>query len=111
MFTVPSGSDPGTQLWWIGVWIVCGLVCGGISASLAIRRGLPAGRWFVAGFLGLLAGVAGVLMKRPLANTVRGATRRPVLCPCGHENHPAARKCLRCGAGLTPSAASEVDHV
>lgn len=110
MFPVPSASDAGTGLWWIGVWIVCGLFCGGISATLAIRRGLPAGPWFFAGFLGLLLGVAAVLIKRPLPNPVAAAVRHPVLCPCGHENHPAARKCLGCGAALTPSASSEVDH-
>lgn len=106
---------------WIGIYVLIGLLFGALSAYTAIHRRQPAKTWFFAGlFLNVFA--LGALLLRPTGakrddepEGVPGGlrkvptTRTPTVCPqCGHENHPSATQCNLCGTALTPSVHSEV---
>ena len=96
---------------WFGLYVLAGLIFGGLAAGTALRKGMPPVRWF---FLGLVftAPVWAYLLIcncQGASESGREKTLHPLACPkCGALNHPAAAGCLGCGAGLTPAAASEV---
>ncbi len=100
-----------------GLFVLVGLACGGLTAVLAIQKGLPARMWFVIGFLLSVFGVIAVIVtkSRPTTFSARGCPKEPLtrdeaICPeCGHANHPSATRCLECGTTLTPAVASEVE--
>jgi hypothetical protein len=102
-----------------GLYVVTGLVAGAACAYLAVGRGLAPIPWF---FAGLLANVIpliviltrhGADLSRFPAGIPRGLSKVPTtlsprFCPpCGAENHPAARRCLECGAPLEPTVEPE----
>ncbi len=95
---------------WFGLYILVGLIFGGLAAGTALRKGMPPVRWF---FLGMIF-TAPVWAYLSICNchgpaSGRATTLPPLACPkCGALNHPAARGCPACGAALTPTAVSEV---
>lgn len=103
---------------WFGVYVLAGLICGGLSAHLAVRTGFSPAGWFLLGFL-LLAGPCLYLRRRsprpgtrcpPPGMAKPLTTLQPVACPaCGAANHPSASRCLACGGRMEPQAPSEVE--
>lgn len=106
-----------------GLYLVAGLICGGISAYLAVQKLLSPWPWF---FAGLLLNVAAVLaiafcpardrsgLPDGVAPGLRkvASTAAPVACPaCGALQHPSARECAACGGTLSPRFESEVGRV
>jgi hypothetical protein len=107
---VPSGW------FWAGIYVLLGLVFGGLSAHRAIATGRAPLRWFLAGLLFSVVAYLYLLAARPEAAVALPPglhklplTRDPLPCPnCGHGNHPSALRCSRCGRNLEPTASSEV---
>jgi hypothetical protein len=111
---------PMTRGWlWLGLYVLAGLVCGGLAAYSAVGRALPPRRWFFAGLAGNVLALA-ALATRPAGDASRlpagvprglakvATTRSPVTCPvCGAGNHPAAAACSTCGAVLAPAVEAE----
>jgi hypothetical protein len=101
---------------WAGVYVLLGLVFGGLSAHRAIATGRAPLRWFLAGLLVSVAAYFYLLIARPVAAVALPPglhkvplTRDPLSCPnCGYGNHPSARRCSHCGRDLTPAVSSEV---
>jgi hypothetical protein len=101
-----------------GVVVLLALISAAGAAYLAVGRGLPARRWFLAGLLAPIAGpvLAATRPRRPEAPTVTGLAKIPLTaapsgCPgCGAANHPTARRCLCCGASLANSERSETER-
>jgi hypothetical protein len=103
-----------------GVWVLLALIFGGLSGYAAVSKGLnPIPHFFIGFFLSAL-GYIYVLTRPALAK--RGevpaglvkvhTTFAPMPCPqCGSTQHPAATKCLGCGAELQPLTQSEVIRV
>ena len=107
---------------WFGVYVLAGLVCGAIAAYVALGKGLAPLPSLVAGLLLNVVALA-LVAARPrgdVSNLPEGvpdglrkvpATYTPLPCPkCGHENHPSARACARCGAALAPQLESEAQR-
>ena len=107
---------------WFGVYVLAGLVCAAASAYLAVNRAQSPATWFFAGLFGNVAALVVLLFIIPKGDATLlpagvpsglakvPTTREPVVCPsCGRENHPSAKNCSSCGAGLSPSVASEVE--
>ncbi len=118
LFDEGGVAQKSMQLGWLlfGVWVTIALLCGAISAGIALRKGLPPVKWF---FIGLIASVIGLIFAviQPAKETVElpeklgkiSTTPSPRPCPkCGETNHPTAKKCAGCGTALTPSTESEV---
>ncbi|NNE09367.1 MAG: hypothetical protein HKN20_12470 [Gemmatimonadetes bacterium] len=102
---------------WIGCYVLLGVLTGGGAAFVAVRKGIPAGSSFAIGFALNVIGLAIVLAK-PARETefhVTGlrkvpTTRASLRCPdCGKANHPSANLCLHCGRALEPLSRSEVN--
>ena len=111
-----------SSVWfWVGVYVVAGLVFGALAACRALQTGNRALAWFGIGFLFTLPGYL-YLLTRPKremaapAGVPRGmrkiaATSAPEPCPgCGATNHPAAKRCIGCGGKLTPHMESEAQR-
>jgi hypothetical protein len=112
-----EANGGGSVYLYAGVFVLVGLVFGGLCAHMAMLKGLKPWRWFALGFLFSLPAFAVVASRQKPEDAAEmpgglekvHATREPVPCPgCSGTNHPAAAKCLHCGAALTPSATSEV---
>lgn len=101
---------------WLGVWVVLGLVSSAAAAYVAVDRGQPPLGWFFAGLVGNVAALAVLAFAIP-----RGASRAPKglakvpstraarpCTACGAALHPAASVCPACGAALEPLVPSEV---
>ncbi len=121
LFSAPHPSRPtfGPNLFYFGLYVVLGILSGGITAYVAVQKGLNARTWF---FAGLLANVIAVAMvatcrgqeilfrKKGLCKTPQ--TYEPVPCPnCGRSNHPSATRCAGCDHLLAPTVSSEVARV
>ena len=114
-----GGAGGGGHGWLIlGVWVTLGLLGAAICTGVALRKGLPPLRWFVAGLVVHVIAVIFVLMRsapRPV-NLPPGlakipATAAPYRCAqCGGHNHPSATTCRDCSAEITPTADSEVER-
>lgn len=103
---------------WLGVWVVLGLVGGAWAAFLALSKGLEPAPWLWRGLAFNLIAVVAVALK-PAAKSGAGgavppglakipATAAPRDCPgCGGPNHPNARRCVGCGATLAAGGESE----
>ena len=98
---------------WLGAWVLAGLLFGGLNAHMALGRGLAPAMWFALGFV-FTAPASLALWRRPRSASSMGglkrigSTRHPVDCPaCGASNHPAANACSSCRAPMVPSANSE----
>lgn len=98
-----------------GLYVFSGLITGGLSAFVAIRKGLGGGSAFVAGMALSVAGLAVTLARAkgetaavPKGHTRALKTRPGTTCPsCGEPAHPDASRCPRCGSALTPAGPSE----
>ena len=116
LFNNESGGM-GSGWFFLGMYVLAALVSSGLSGYTAVAKGLDPKPYFILGFILSLFGYLYVL-SRPAAaqaGAVPGglvkvpSTLEPVPCPhCGYTNHPAAHKCLGCGAALQPSVRSEV---
>lgn len=115
-----GGESQALSLGWffLGLYILLGLIFAALCAHQAMRTGHSATAWFGAGLAlnavgylllitrrpGEMDGPEGVpagLQKIPL-------TYSPRACPvCGAPNHPSATQCSACGAALEPQAPSE----
>ena len=105
---------------WFGVYVLVGLIFGGMTAYTAVAKGLSAVPHFFIGFFLPVIGFAYV-MSRP-SSVKKGeipdglvkvpTTSAPEQCPkCNYTNHPSATACAGCGAELQPEIASEVSKV
>lgn len=107
----------------LGIYIVVGLILGAACGYIAVSRGHAPIPWFFAGLAVNLLALAALLcrprgdLSRLPGGVPRGlakvpTTRPPRPCPkCGSENHPAARRCARCGGALQPAVAPETERV
>lgn len=100
-----------------GLYMLVALIFGGMSGYTAVSKGLqPIPHFFIGfffsalGYLYVLSRPAAVTKGEIPAGLVKvPATHAPVPCPdCGNTNHPAATKCVGCGAKLQPLMQSEV---
>jgi hypothetical protein len=109
----------GVDLFWflVGFYILTAVIFAGLSAYMAVNKGLKPVPHF---FIGLAFSALGFLyvLTRPPAGQISGgltkvhATSDPVSCgKCGYPNHPSSRKCVRCGSDLSPSTTSEVERI
>src|SRR5262249_13451233 len=116
----PEPASPLLGVWFfLGLWVVLGLVCGAASAYIAVTRGLPPIPWFFRGLAVNLVALGWVRTRAPADPSVfpqgvpRGlrkvpSTRAPLPCPrCGEENHPSARACATCRGALDPRVDAE----
>jgi len=104
----------------IGLYVLVGLIFGGLSAYQAVSKGLPAVSYFRLGFLFNVLGLVWAIT-RPAStragNIPRGlakvsTTATPIHCDkCSCHNHPSAQICLECGANLTPKYHSDVTRI
>jgi hypothetical protein len=105
-----------------GLYVLSGLVIGGLAAHRALQRGYNPIAWFAAGLLFSFAGYL-FLLTRPKKTVFAPAgipaglgkiasTYAPLACPaCGAENHPSATQCGGCGARLQARVLSEAARV
>lgn len=107
---------------WLGLYVLVGLVFGAVTAYAAIHRRHSARTWFFAGLFFNVVGLAALLM-RPMGtsgpNEPSGVpaglrkvplTHEPATCPtCGYANHPSGQRCNHCETPLTPTIRSEVE--
>jgi hypothetical protein len=120
LFGTQNGSLSNAWLYF-GLYVLVGLAFGALCAHRALISGYGPLGWFG---LGMLFNVFayGALLTRPRREIVApagipgglgkiAATYPPVVCRCGAENHPSARKCSTCGSALEPRAVSEVERV
>jgi hypothetical protein len=114
----PDRTSYGPALLYLGIFVVVGLVSGGITSYVGIQKGLPGIRWFVIGFFLNIIAIATVfwcrgremlLNKKGLCKTPQ--THDPLPCPCGNLNHPSANRCSGCGRELQPTLKSDVARV
>lgn len=104
--------------WFVfGVYILLGLIFGGLSSYAAVAKGLAPLPHFFIGFALSIFGYLYTLSRPSRAkpgDVPEGlvkvpATASPVRCEkCGAENHPSAERCAGCGTHLTPTLQSEV---
>lgn len=125
LFQEPEESiSPLRDAWFaVGLYVLLGLIFGAACAYAAVGRGHAPLRWFFAGLAVNVVALV-ILLARPRADLSKlpagippglrkvPTTRTAVPCPkCGSLNHPAARRCAACGAGLQPSVAAETARV
>jgi hypothetical protein len=118
---IHQDSNPRSRLsnayFGLGLFILAGLVCGGLSSYVAIQKGMSPPLWFLAGLVLNVFGLLVVTFRAPNETrlSARGRPKMPLthdeaICPeCGHANHPSAGRCIECKAALTPGVPSEVD--
>jgi len=121
MFSAQAQSSTLPDLYlFLGIYVLLGLVFGGLCAHVAVQKGLRPWTWFFAGFLLSAVGYVMLLAKpaaAPPGSVPAGLkkvplTREVAACPaCGASNHPSAVTCSGCGATLAPTAPSEVAAV
>jgi hypothetical protein len=119
---VPDMEARGGYGWFaFGLYVLVGLVFAAACGGLAVNRARPAWVWFFGGlFFNLPALIALLVSSRGAALPAAApgglrkvpTTRAPIGCPsCGAEVHPAAGRCSRCGAKLSPLVAAETEKV
>jgi hypothetical protein len=117
-----SGTALGgiTYGWFLfGIYVLVGLVFSGLSAYVAITKGLNSRLHFSIGFiLGPIGFLYVVTRPKAALHEIPGglvkvpSTSTPVPCPaCGAMNHPTARLCIECRSTLHPVGESEVERV
>lgn len=100
----------------VGLYVLLGLICGGVAAFVAVQKGLPGGSAFALALAFNILGLVFVMTRpaREMPFTSRGldkipSTRDGIICPqCGRANHPSAQACIACRAKLSPLIPSEV---
>ena len=115
----PEPAGDGSWWLWAGLFVLQGLLFGALAAQAAAQKGRSAAGHFAAGFLFSLPGYL-YAAARPAGRGAPGigpgkwkaqATWDPAPCPqCGHPNHPAADRCLGCGAALSPRVRPETSR-
>jgi hypothetical protein len=114
-----STGPGGVDLFWflVGFYVLTAVIFSGLSAYVAVSKGLKPFPHFLIG-LGLSALGFLYVLTRPRAATVASglgkvhATNDPVACEkCAYPNHPSARRCSRCATTLRPSTTSEVERI
>lgn len=115
-----KNSNPARTNWlWFGLYILSGLIFGGLSGYVAVSKGLPPRLHFfigfflsVVGYVYVLTRVSSVKQNVPAGLTKVPETYAPAPCEkCGYANHPAAKTCAGCGTRLHPALASDVDRL
>jgi hypothetical protein len=94
---------------WAGVYVLIGLVFGGLCAHTALGKGYAPGPWFLLGFLFSIAAQLALLSRPSLRRSPVPpgfakfpVTPSPVFCPaCGTANHPSIRECVRCEKAMS----------
>ena len=104
-----------------GIYVLIGTLVGGVTAYLAIARGLRPLPWFFAGVaFNVVALIAVMTRATDPTSSLEGVppglskvpvTRSPDRCDCGATNHPCADRCSRCGVALDPRAQAETARV
>ncbi len=119
-FEAPAGvAQGGINLSWFlfGLYVLLGLIFGGLSGYHAISKGLSPLPNFFFGFVFSVFGYIYVRTKPAFVNKEdipKGlvkvpSTNSPVQCSsCKQTNHPSACHCSECGAELKPLYESEV---
>jgi len=113
-------SNPKKELeityFYIAIYIILGLLCGGIASYCGVHKGLNPWQAFLFGFFLNIIGLFIVLLmpRCEMLFTSAGLTKIPKTraeqhCACGHSNHPSAKKCSSCQNPLTPIAPSELE--
>lgn len=126
LFAEATEAQKGTALggvttgWFIaGLYILAGLVFGGMSGYRAVSKGLPPILHFMIGFVFILPGYLYVLSRAsrvqegdiPEGLVKVPLTSAPLACEkCGYSNHPTARICKGCGKQLSPVHESEASR-
>ena len=113
-------KDPLTKsFFWLGYYVLLGLVFGGLASYLAVQRGSNPWSGFLLGFFLNVVGFILVRLKpkRKIPFYSEGLTKVPttrseIICPkCGHSNHPSAKKCIECDQKMKSPIRSEVQSV
>ena len=119
----PAGVAQGgiSRGWFLfGLYVLAGLIGGGLSAYNAVSKGLRSIPYFFIGFFFNVLGYLYVLTRPSQAaeGTIPAGlvkvptTQAPSACPaCGNTNHPSACLCAACGVTLRPTRQSEVARV
>lgn len=118
----PAGvAQGGISLGWflLGLYVLLGLIGGGLSAYIAVSKSLRSAPYFFIGFffnalgyLYVLTRPSRVVERIPSGLVKVPTTQAPLACPaCGNTNHPTARRCAACGDNLQPASQSEVARV
>jgi hypothetical protein len=115
-----SQSDMSSGWFVFGLYVLIALIFSGLSGYTAVGKGLNPLPYFFMGFFLNVFGYLYVLTRRsavapgevPAGLVKVHTTLAPVPCAkCGNTNHPAAKKCLGCGAELEPLVQSDVGRV
>lgn len=123
-FLQAGGEAAGLSTGWFfaGLYVLTGLLIGGLAAHRALHRGYNPIAWFGVGLAFSVAGYV-YLLTRPKKTVFApagipgglgkiAATYAPETCTaCGAENHPSATQCGGCGARLEARTSSEVARV
>ena len=113
-------KDPlAKPFFWLGYFMLLGLVFGGATSYLAIQKGGNPWSGFLLGLLLNIVGFIIIFMKprQKVQFSSAGLTKVPktrheIVCPeCGHSNHPSAKKCIECGQKIKSTIRSEVQAV
>lgn len=119
----PRGTAQGgvsTGWFFLGLYVLTALVCGGLSAYAAIGKGLkPLSNFFIGFFCNIFGYI--YVLSRPRERGKHDVppglvkvpvTSAPMPCPaCGSANHPTASRCATCHRILNPLSPSEVSKV
>lgn len=119
LFTEPARHSAMRWAWFaLGLIVLVLLANGGLAASMALRRGLSPGPWFVKGVSGNIFAILQISRQAEIDPTSAEcftkipSTSAPLACTtCGHENHPLADRCNGCNAALNPQRISEARMV
>lgn len=113
-----QGASRPIQTGWFyfGIWVAIALLAAALSTGVALRKGLPAVKWFFIGLVGSIFGLILTLMQQATATISMPphlgklpVTLPPLICKtCGAQNHPSAKQCPNCQAELQPGIESEV---
>ena len=118
----PAGQPLSLGWFFLGLYVLVGLIFAGACAQQAVHKALSPIPWFFAGLL-LNAVAYLVLLTRPPGDARQfpagippGLHKVPetyehVPCPCcGAYSHPTALRCPACGASMEPKLESEADR-
>lgn len=115
----PGGGELSLAWFFVGLYVLAGLIFAGACAHAAVHRARPPIPWFFAGLFLNAAGYLILLTREPgdwrafPAGIPRGLRKVPRTyfsedCPeCGNHNHPAAHYCPGCGGRMEPPFESE----
>ncbi len=127
LFQEEMGAREGVALggitigWFVfGLYVLAALVFAGLSANVAVSKGLSPLPSFFIGLSFTVLGFLYVVTRKSTeaaANAPRGLRKVPntaapsVCAKCDGMNHPSAATCASCGARLEPLSSSDVSRV